>query len=329
MGKQRKKCRLCGIEQTKEAYAYQADKRGRLSYCQSCEERYKGFLFVHNQTGQVTRALTQKQADNELLKGTLIYQQGVYIENQQSPLTDSAQEFVLALGKYNEKRYRLEKEKAEQLVREAAGTWEGNVFRHRFARKELQEYVANRDKHRCHYCKGFGNKMTFLVSRSKGGLLSPTNSVCCCEACKEEHGEDMFFYKWLNIHVMETQERTEDAVDICDKRKQTHFLISRAVASQLVHEKMAIWIDRDHIQLNYTKKEFRQLILTRDNYTCRYCQDKGDTIEHVVPQASGGMTTPANCVVACASCNELKSDSSYEDFIEKSKNKSKINKKER
>lgn len=42
---------------------------------------------------------------------------------------------------------------------------------------------------------------------------------------------------------------------------------------------------------------------------CAYCPAPADTIDHVLPVALGGRTTPDNCVPACRSCNSRKKDS--------------------
>ena len=68
----------------------------------------------------------------------------------------------------------------------------------------------------------------------------------------------------------------------------------------------------------YTKTDFRLLILQRDNYLCYYCGRYGDTIDHVLPKSKGGLSTPANCVCACADCNLKKADHLefvYDDFM--------------
>lgn len=52
----------------------------------------------------------------------------------------------------------------------------------------------------------------------------------------------------------------------------------------------------------------RKTILTRDNYTCVYCDKFGNTIDHVFPKSRGGKNTWANLVTACLKCNSEKRD---------------------
>lgn len=47
-------------------------------------------------------------------------------------------------------------------------------------------------------------------------------------------------------------------------------------------------------------------ILRRDNYTCQYCGDPGNTIDHIVPLCQGGKSIWMNLVCACRECNQRK-----------------------
>ena len=45
-------------------------------------------------------------------------------------------------------------------------------------------------------------------------------------------------------------------------------------------------------------------LFLRDEFRCQYCGAKGDlTFDHVVPRASGGVTSWQNVVAACSPCN--------------------------
>lgn len=57
----------------------------------------------------------------------------------------------------------------------------------------------------------------------------------------------------------------------------------------------------------------RQGMLKRDRYTCRYCRQWGDTIDHVIPESRGGPTSWLNCVTACSRCNNRKDDRTPEE----------------
>ncbi|WP_274652545.1 HNH endonuclease [Paenibacillus humicola] len=85
--------------------------------------------------------------------------------------------------------------------------------------------------------------------------------------------------------------------------------IPTEMAVRMVAEGAAGIINPGLIHKLYTKTDFRLLILQRDHYICRYCGRFGDTIDHVLPKSKGGLSTPDNCVCACADCNLKKADS--------------------
>lgn len=84
----------------------------------------------------------------------------------------------------------------------------------------------------------------------------------------------------------------------------------------LVREHAAVVVNRHTIRRLYSNKAFRSYILNRDQYTCYFCGQYGDTIDHLLPRAKGGHTTPVNCVVACHECNQSKADRHLHDFVE-------------
>ena len=52
-------------------------------------------------------------------------------------------------------------------------------------------------------------------------------------------------------------------------------------------------------------------LFLRDEFRCQYCGAKGDlTFDHVVPRASGGITSWENVVAACSPCNLRKGSKS-------------------
>jgi 5-methylcytosine-specific restriction endonuclease McrA len=52
-------------------------------------------------------------------------------------------------------------------------------------------------------------------------------------------------------------------------------------------------------------------LFLRDSFCCQYCGARGDlTFDHVVPRASGGVTSWQNVVAACSPCNLKKGSKS-------------------
>ncbi len=52
-----------------------------------------------------------------------------------------------------------------------------------------------------------------------------------------------------------------------------------------------------------SREPWRRLLL---NEPCVYCGQAAETIDHIVPQSTGGASSPANLTPACASCNNQK-----------------------
>jgi hypothetical protein len=100
-----------------------------------------------------------------------------------------------------------------------------------------------------------------------------------------------------------------------DNGRRWYQEVELELAQILVREGAAVVVNRSTIRRLYSNKEFRKLILTRDNYVCRFCGKYGDTIDHELPRAKGGHTTPANCVCACYECNQLKANRDVDEFI--------------
>jgi len=52
-------------------------------------------------------------------------------------------------------------------------------------------------------------------------------------------------------------------------------------------------------------------LFLRDEFSCQYCGARGDlTFDHVIPRASGGITSWENVVAACGKCNLRKGSKS-------------------
>jgi hypothetical protein len=100
-----------------------------------------------------------------------------------------------------------------------------------------------------------------------------------------------------------------------DKGRRWYQETDLETAVVLVREFAAVVVNPTTIRRIYSNKAFRRYILTRDKYTCYYCGEYGDTLDHLLPRAKGGHTTPVNCVCACNLCNQDKADRSLEDFM--------------
>lgn len=86
-------------------------------------------------------------------------------------------------------------------------------------------------------------------------------------------------------------------------------------AAKFVEGKRAVWIDENTIKLLMDRKRFKKYIKNRDNHTCFYCGEHGETLDHVVPRAEGGIFTLKNTVCACHDCNNGRKDSDIDEYF--------------
>lgn len=100
-----------------------------------------------------------------------------------------------------------------------------------------------------------------------------------------------------------------------DKGRRWHQEVDMELAVTLVKEKAAVVVNRYTIRRLFSNKDFKRYILTRDDNTCYFCGSYGDTIDHLLPRAKGGHTTPLNCVCACNLCNQSKAAMDAEEFM--------------
>jgi len=63
-------------------------------------------------------------------------------------------------------------------------------------------------------------------------------------------------------------------------------------------------------------KRVRLAVLARDGYTCAYCGQDANTVDHVVSiKAGGDPLSLENCVSACRRCNSVKGSRSHLTYI--------------
>lgn len=55
-------------------------------------------------------------------------------------------------------------------------------------------------------------------------------------------------------------------------------------------------------------KKIRLIVLRRDAYTCAYCGDVANEVDHLIAKVKGGEDVLDNLVAACRSCNLRKRD---------------------
>lgn len=131
-----------------------------------------------------------------------------------------------------------------------------------------------------------------------------------------EPPEDALLEPTREVELRTTKQGTIRMRGRTDKGRRWQQETDLEMARCLVREHAAVVVNRFTIRRLYTNRSFRRYILERDRYTCHFCGEYGDTIDHLLPRAKGGHTTPLNCVCACMLCNQNKADRDLDEFME-------------
>lgn len=59
----------------------------------------------------------------------------------------------------------------------------------------------------------------------------------------------------------------------------------------------------------------RKEILVRDNYTCQYCGNHANTVDHIIARSRGGSHEKSNLQASCRGCNSQKKDRSLKEWL--------------
>lgn len=84
----------------------------------------------------------------------------------------------------------------------------------------------------------------------------------------------------------------------------------------IFHSERSIFYAPSVVRLNYfVRVPFptrvalnKRSVFARDNYTCQYCGDPAENIDHVIPKSRGGEHCWENVVASCRYCNSKKED---------------------
>lgn len=76
----------------------------------------------------------------------------------------------------------------------------------------------------------------------------------------------------------------------------------RPRAVELVRYIFAKWQYDKKGEISYSRRG----VLKRDQWTCAFCGEYGNTVDHVLPRSRGGTDSWLNTVAACAPCNHKK-----------------------
>ncbi len=180
----------------------------------------------------------------------------------------------------------------------------------------LSATYTNASQHPAHSAVAVGhtdNPSAPAIGHESGSSIvtaRPVRSLPSIEASDiRGHGLDLSILRPTRRGIVHMRGRT-------DKGRRWHQETDMETAITLVKEYAAVVVNRHTIRRLYSNRSFRKYILERDHYTCYFCGGPGDTIDHLLPRARGGHTTPLNCVCACNLCNQAKADHDLHHFIQ-------------
>jgi hypothetical protein len=81
------------------------------------------------------------------------------------------------------------REWAERMVNEFRAVWvDSNTISIALKRKDFMKHIKQRDNYTCVFCGYRGTTIDHLIPKSKGGLMTPLNTVCSCRVCNKNKG---------------------------------------------------------------------------------------------------------------------------------------------
>ncbi|TMN21847.1 HNH endonuclease [Lentibacillus cibarius] len=169
---------------------------------------------------------------------------------------------------------------------------------------------------RCKICGEYKYMKSFPATGGKHNRPSKRKSYC--RDCKDRRHERILGprqeYSFDSSLLDATKEITIRGRNTSNYKYEN--IISYDKAKRLVEEGAAGIVHSTLIHHFFNRKTLWKFVLERDGFICHYCGFYGDTIDHKVPRAKGGASTPSNCVCACIKCNRNKDDIEYEEYID-------------
>lgn len=247
-----------------------------------------------------------------------------------SVLGSNNEEEITVMGKYFECSYKVDLKTAKEMVKKGrALVYSSDTIYKLFSKmdKDLdyfeKEKILVRNNFICQSCGDFGNNVRTLLNE----VLNEKVHICICDNCKNKkniQGIAIIFKYKFNLEHMPTFVETLP-LSISDKQIKCYDKNGDPL------DEMPIELLKRYIQEGSCKvikelpnvvvflystqfKGLKEFILKRDNYTCYYCGEYGDTVDHLVPKSRGGLNTPKNLVCSCKKCNEEKGDMTKEEY---------------
>ncbi|MGP4069741.1 HNH endonuclease [Halobacillus sp. B29] len=161
---------------------------------------------------------------------------------------------------------------------------------------------------KCKVCKGTKWYQEFSL-KGKGKRKT------YCKRCKSKRHTLKLPQTAYSMNT-ETLEKGEIKVRLkLNSNRKIEYTVPHEQAVLMIDEGIAGIVHETLIHKFYDRKSFKKAILKKYNYTCCYCGNFGDTVDHIKAKSQGGISGFKNCICACRSCNRSKDDLSIEDFI--------------
>jgi 5-methylcytosine-specific restriction endonuclease McrA len=142
---------------------------------------------------------------------------------------------------------------------------------------------------------------------------------------REEVIERMENYRSMNIDKDIIINSDHKLIKLLSWKITSYRYIPKRKAIEMIEMGIAKVISNSTIYdtKNYTRsRSLRNRFFKRSEPICHYCGEVADTVDHKTPLGKGGLDVFDNMVNSCKTCNEIKKDMLYEDFIKLIKEKS-------
>lgn len=161
------------------------------------------------------------------------------------------------------------------------------------------------------YCKLY--KTCSICGRFRHHSKFASNG--CDKSRRKSFCHDCKFFKMRGLkNIFDTQRLRKSSIKVeinLRSNNRVFYRISYEDAVKMVEERMAGIVNNSLIR----QFNVKDIVLHRDGYVCKYCKEKGSTIDHVIPRSKGGKTSVINLVCACEECNKEKGNLSLEEFL--------------
>lgn len=169
-----------------------------------------------------------------------------------------------------------------------------------------KEYAKKLFLDKCHYCGKIANQTDFngIDRKNSNEFYNINNCVSCCETCNYMK-QQLNYNDFINIihHLAFTH-------NINDNIENEHYELFKFPLNVTYYKYQVGALDRK-LEFKLTKKEFDNLII-KNCYYCKSIPSKYSGIDRLDNNKGYNLE---NCVACCTTCNFMKHNLNYDDFI--------------